>query len=362
MRPEKKTEAKMISPFPVIGICGHSGSGKTTIISKLVQALSSRGFKVGYLKHDAHTLDVDREGKDTDVLFRSGAATVAATSKEEFFTRTRSDEVLEISHIFNGTFSQCDIVIVEGYKNAQWEKIWVHPHKGGKDRPNGIENVIGEVGPHSDFRHDEIEGLQRFLLDWLTRYILNKPLFGGLLAGGKSVRMGKPKSLLPAGGATLSEKQHDLLKTVCNDEYILGDGPLPDALLSAKRISDAPGFAGPLAGLMAAHRLAPTADWLFLAVDLPAVDLEYLQRLLSFRAPGTKFIGARNNGAGEVEPLCSVYSSQLLSAMSGLPNKYDHSINRMLDALGIKGNPALFDAEKLRNINSPDDILLKYNS
>lgn len=342
--------------LPTIGFCGHSGSGKTTILEKLVPRLVARGLRVGYLKHDAHRLDVDREGKDTQRLFNAGANSVAATSPDETFVRLA---VTDVEHA-PWVFSECDVVIAEGYKNGPWEKIWVHPYSGGRDLPPGIKNVVGEIGKESRFRHDEVQQIEEFVFSWLSARVKAKPLYGGLLIGGKSTRMGTPKSLLPFGANSLSEKQHSLLGAVCDKVYLLGSGPLPQTLSTADRLSDAPGFTGPLAALMSAHRHAPDADWLFLAVDLPGMDAEYLTRLKNVRSPGARFIGARDPWDGALEPLASLYASQLLSAMAGRHDG-ETSINKVLNSLGAEGSAELFDAERLKNANIPQDLVMLQN-
>jgi len=51
--------------FPAVGFVGSSGSGKTTLIERLVPILSTRGLRVGVLKHAQRDFDVDRPGKDS---------------------------------------------------------------------------------------------------------------------------------------------------------------------------------------------------------------------------------------------------------------------------------------------------------
>ena len=59
---------------PVIGFAAFSGTGKTTLIEKLIPALVSRGLKVAVVKHDAHGLKFDHEGKDSARFSDAGAA------------------------------------------------------------------------------------------------------------------------------------------------------------------------------------------------------------------------------------------------------------------------------------------------
>ena len=54
---------------PVLAVCGFSGSGKTTLLESVVGELSRRGLSVGVVKHDAHGIQIDRPGKDSDRLF-----------------------------------------------------------------------------------------------------------------------------------------------------------------------------------------------------------------------------------------------------------------------------------------------------
>ena len=345
----------MKSGVPIIGFCGYSGSGKTVLLEKVARRLIQKGLKVGYLKHDAHRLQVDREGKDTDRLFKCGVQALAATSDDQLFTRIRPDEREFNAAELYPAFAQCDILLVEGYKNAPWEKIWVHPHSGGSDAKPALDNLRFEIGGRASLRHDDIDLLCNLLVYWLIRNTILKPLFGGVLVGGKSARMGTPKALIETGGATLVERAYSLIKHHTNKTYLLGTGPLPPPLSGAERISDPPDIEGPLAGLVAAHRFAPYADWLILAVDMPNIDSRYIRGLIDRRKPGIRFIGAHNPTADATEPLAAIYSSQLLHSIAASRGG-ELSISRILQKLGVKGNPELFNAAQLENVNTPDDM------
>ena len=49
----------------VIGLCGSSNSGKTTLAEKLIRALKARGCRVSVVKHAHKRFDIDRPGKDS---------------------------------------------------------------------------------------------------------------------------------------------------------------------------------------------------------------------------------------------------------------------------------------------------------
>lgn len=66
--------------MPVISIIAKSGTGKTTLLEKLIAELKRRGYRMGTMKHDAHQFDIDREGEDSWRLTQAGAHTMAISS------------------------------------------------------------------------------------------------------------------------------------------------------------------------------------------------------------------------------------------------------------------------------------------
>jgi hypothetical protein len=80
---------------PVLAVCGFSGSGKTTLLEAAIPHLIARGLAVAAIKHDSHGFVVDKEGKDSDRLFRAGA-TVALRGPGEQFLRRGFSSVLTL--------------------------------------------------------------------------------------------------------------------------------------------------------------------------------------------------------------------------------------------------------------------------
>ena len=77
----------MLADLPIFAICGHSGSGKTTLLEALLSRLRASGLALAVAKFHAHRIDVDRPGKDSDRLFRTGAD-VFLQGPDEGFSRT----------------------------------------------------------------------------------------------------------------------------------------------------------------------------------------------------------------------------------------------------------------------------------
>ena len=63
-------------PFPVIGFVAASGTGKTTLLSRLIPVLSERGLRCAVIKHSHHDFEIDRPGKDSHRLREAGAGQV----------------------------------------------------------------------------------------------------------------------------------------------------------------------------------------------------------------------------------------------------------------------------------------------
>ena len=134
---------------------------------------------------------------------------------------------------------------------------------------------------------------------------LPEPIFGGLLVGGASRRMGRPKATLPFGKTKLAEVAANALSASVDEIVLLGAGPVPDILADNRRLPDPPGLEGPLAGLLAALRWAPHAAWVIAACDLPRVAPEAVAWLVAQRRPGCWAVLPKV-GPG-LEPLLAVY-------------------------------------------------------
>ena len=58
----------------VIGVAGFKNSGKTTLVEKLVRALTAKGYRIATVKHAHHSFDMDHEGRDSFRHRKAGAS------------------------------------------------------------------------------------------------------------------------------------------------------------------------------------------------------------------------------------------------------------------------------------------------
>jgi molybdopterin-guanine dinucleotide biosynthesis adapter protein len=107
----------------LITIVGHSNSGKTTLIEKLIPELKSRGFRVGTIKHTHHGFSMDQKGKDTYRHRAAGADAVLAASPGQI-ALVKSMPKLNIDSLLP-YFQDMDIVLAEGFKQEKKPKIEV---------------------------------------------------------------------------------------------------------------------------------------------------------------------------------------------------------------------------------------------
>ena len=113
---------------PVVSIVAKSGTGKTTLLEKLIAEMKQRGFRVAAIKHDAHRFNIDHEGKDSWRLTAAGADTMLVTSPEKLamvkqYAKGNEPSLTESVATY---CSDVDIVLTEGFKKSTMPKIEVH--------------------------------------------------------------------------------------------------------------------------------------------------------------------------------------------------------------------------------------------
>ena len=110
---------------PIITFVGKSGTGKTTLLEKLIPVLKTRGLRLAVLKHDAHHFEMDKPGKDTYRFTAAGADVVTISNAEKFALIEQPPAELRIEDIVT-RLPAVDLVLTEGYKKSLYPKIEIH--------------------------------------------------------------------------------------------------------------------------------------------------------------------------------------------------------------------------------------------
>ncbi|HDC4442063.1 TPA: molybdopterin-guanine dinucleotide biosynthesis protein B [Enterobacter cloacae] len=121
---------------PVLAIAAWSGTGKTTLLKKLIPALCARGIRPGLIKHTHHNMDVDKPGKDSYELRKAGAAQTMVASRERWalMTETPDEAPLDLTYLVSRMdHSTLDLVLVEGFKHEAVAKILLFRSDAGHD-------------------------------------------------------------------------------------------------------------------------------------------------------------------------------------------------------------------------------------
>ena len=116
-------------PLPLLGVAARSGTGKTTLLERLIPLLRDRGVRVALVKHSHHDFEIDRPGKDSDRLRRAGAGQVLLASpwrtawirEGDGVTEPALEELLERLDL-----NQADLVLVEGFRHLRFPKLEIY--------------------------------------------------------------------------------------------------------------------------------------------------------------------------------------------------------------------------------------------
>ena len=181
----------------------------------------------------------------------------------------------------------------------------------------------------------------------------NMPKLNGLvLAGGKSTRMGKDKGLLDYHGKPQREHVKDILSKFCEEVYFSARSE--QAIASKNVIEDRFLNMGPMGGILSAMMHQPEQAWLIVACDLPLVDIQTLQFLVTHRNP-SKIATAFLDPEGQFpEPLITIWepkSYPLLLHFLGLGYSCPRKVLINSDIELIKAP----NIHALANANEPKD-------
>ncbi len=156
-------------------------------------------------------------------------------------------------------------------------------------------------------------------------------LYGLVLAGGRSTRMGKDKAQIPYHGQPHGKYLYALLSSLCDRTFLsvrseqAGDFP-PDYDL----IVDKNQYKGPFNGILSACDQFPHRSFLVVACDLPLIDQSSLSYLINQRDPEKCATAFATRKTGLPEPLVAIWEARglqnakeyLRHSESSCPRKY----------------------------------------
>ena len=154
--------------IPVLGFAGFSGTGKTTLLEKIIPVLTGRGLRLAVVKHDAHGLKFDHEGKDSKRFSDAGAAySIVSSGVNAAVFIDRPLDPWEAAMMA----PDVDLVLVEGYKGADFSQIGLCRKATGKGFTSELsrfEAVVTDLELSEAeipvFAFDDYEGIADFIM------------------------------------------------------------------------------------------------------------------------------------------------------------------------------------------------------
>lgn len=185
------------------------------------------------------------------------------------------------------------------------------------------------------------------------------PLRGLVLAGGRSVRMGRDKAGILIEGTTLLERTVALLDGCVTSVRVSVRADQVDDQLRRQfpLLPDAGTGLGPVNGLRAAHLEDPAAAWLVLACDMPGLDRRVIEALVAARDPARAATSWRSPVTGLPEPLCAIWEPATLARLASLAAAAGRPVSPR--ALLAESDTLLLDAPwpaVLLNLNTPAEL------
>jgi molybdenum cofactor guanylyltransferase len=372
MRLKKNNLNYFFHPYE-IAICGFSNTGKTTLISKVVQELSKKHI-TGYLKHDAHKFSIDHPGKDTAVIRSAGATDTLINDKNRhaYISDKELDQVDTANFVKDN-----DILIIEGHKYSKIPKIiFLGEGKTKEDTlaeiaSGKITNIVAliisneqDINPlpqYPVFSRNSISALVSFINEYFQA-LIPKKMFGLVLSGGKSQRMNKDK-----GGLKYFDKDQvshtlDLITPFCDEVFVScrEDQSFDEFVGKHNKIIDSFPSVGPSSGILSAMHKHPDAAWLIIACDLPYLKSKTIEHLILKRNPYKNATCYLNPTRGWPEPLCTIYEPKIFNKLIqyfglGKPCPRKVLFNSEINALELNNKL------DLNNVNTPAEFDLAIN-
>lgn len=178
-------------------------------------------------------------------------------------------------------------------------------------------------------------------------------IYGLVLAGGMSTRMGQDKSLMQWHGKEQHYYMADMLQQFCEQVFIScrNEQAISEEY---KTITDSVEGKGPIVGILSAMEQYPDAAWLVVACDLPLIDEATLQHLINNRDITKVATTYKSPYDGLPEPLITIWEPKAKTVLEEFRAKgYNCPRKALINSDSKVIDP--LDENALINTNTPED-------
>ncbi len=339
-------------PF-VLAVCGEKNTGKTTLVEKLVAALTRRGLRVATVKHDGHEFTADAAGTDSYRHRTAGAYASAVYDGEKWMVVKSQPQVT--AEDLAALFPEADIILLEGCKGSSYPKVQMLTAEKCTLVCN-VENLVAFASDGTASPVENIPCYNRNDIDTITSAVLREKFIRTqlsliVLAGGLSRRMGRDKADLPYGEETFLEHQIALGRALGISDILVSG--YRGEHCSAPVVEDNFPQRGPLGGLEATLGKAKHHKCLVLTVDMPCLHTAVLRSLIGKSMESGKPVTVLRHG-DKVEPLLAVYDRCLAEEIRLALEQGRGAVMALLEQVGYEEYVCADDGA-FGNINTQRD-------
>jgi molybdenum cofactor guanylyltransferase len=287
----------------------------------------------------------------------------------QFFIQKRLE-----THQFRQLFNGNDLVLVNGnHHAAAAQVVIIDPKKENSLRKrlteltnirlillaDGVEKPFGFLGNLATIPQLSMNNLPE-IIQFFEQEMREKtpPIFGLVLAGGRSVRMGRDKGAIEWHGRPQRDFLVDLLAPFCEEVWISARSEQDFSTeTSAKILPDSFLNLGPTGAILSAFQKNPNVAWLVVACDLPLLDAATIEFLIKNRDPKNIATAFRNPETGWTEPLITIWESKSYAILLNFLAQGISCPRKVL----MNSETCVLEAPiaaVLRNVNTPAEAFL----
>ncbi|MEH7235492.1 molybdopterin-guanine dinucleotide biosynthesis protein B [Bacillus sp. JJ1562] len=161
--------------FPLLQIVGYQNSGKTTLVEKIVKKGTDFGYQIATIKHHGHhsSLESLHQEKDSSRHFKAGASATIVEGGGSLQLEARTSEWTLEKLIQLYAFFENDMIIIEGYKTADYPKIVLIKKEEDIELLSSLTNIIAVIAwipVQTEFPLYQIKDEDNYL-HWIFNFI-----------------------------------------------------------------------------------------------------------------------------------------------------------------------------------------------
>ncbi|MFS0824189.1 molybdopterin-guanine dinucleotide biosynthesis protein B [Bacillus sp. 1P02SD] len=133
--------------FPLLQVVGYQNSGKTTLVEKIVKKGTDFGYHIATIKHHGHqsSLQSIHQEKDSSRHFKAGASAtiVEGGGSMQLEAKTSKWTLAKLIQLY--AFFENDMIVIEGYKNAEYPKIVLIKREEDMELLTLLTNIVAVI-------------------------------------------------------------------------------------------------------------------------------------------------------------------------------------------------------------------------